>query len=64
MIYGIMAVLILMGIIFYLDYRIIKLEQYIADFNIKIDLLIYDYIKRNKKKVEKISRKEFDELFK
>lgn len=64
MIYGIIAVLILAGIILYLDYRIIKLEAQVKDQCIKVDLLVYDFIKRNKKKVEKIDRKAIDELFK
>lgn len=66
MIYGIVAVLIFSGILIYLDYRVTKLENHYKDHCLKIDLLIMDYLKRNKKKITgvKIDKDAIDGLFK
>lgn len=66
MISGIIAVIIFAGIIFYLDYRICKIEKQINDVSVKTELLIYDFIKRNKKNIKKVNvtKEEFNELFK
>ena len=67
MIYGVISVLIFVGIIVYLDYRIAKLERNFKQFDVVSHLLIYDYLKRNKKKVKGIKIEgnvNIDELFK
>lgn len=53
-------------IVFYYDYKIHKLENEVNNQKTLIDLLIYDYLKRNKKNIKttKIDRDAIDELFK
>lgn len=66
MIYGVIAVLVFSGIILYLDYRICKLERQVNKQKVMNDLLIYDFLKRNKKNIKgiKIDKEMVDELFK
>lgn len=66
MMYGVIAVLVFAGIIFYLDYRICKLERKVNEQKVMNDLLIYDFLKRNKKNIKgiKIDKEMVDELFK
>lgn len=66
MIYGVIAILVFAGIILYLDYRICKLERKVQDQKVISDLLIYDFLKRNKKNIKgiKIDKDAIDELFK
>lgn len=53
-------------IVFYFDYKIRKLENEINNQKILISMLIYDYLKRNKKNIKttKINKDVIDELFK
>ena len=66
MVYGVIALLIFTGIILYLDYRICKLERQVHEQKVMNDLLIYDFLKRNKKNIKgiKIDKDAIDELFK
>ena len=66
MVYGVIAILIFAGIILYLDYRICKLERKVHEQNVMNGLLIYDFLKRNKKNIKgnKINKDALDELFK
>ena len=66
MVYGVIAVFISTGIILYLDYRICKLERKVNEQKVMNDLLIYDFLKRNKKNIKgiKIDKDAIDELFK
>ena len=66
MVYGVIAILVYAGIILYLDYRICKLERKINEQKVMNDLLIYDFLKRNKKNIKgiKIDKDALDELFK
>lgn len=66
MVYGVIALLIFTGIILYLDYRICKLERQVQEQKVMNDLLIYDFLKRNKKNIKgiKIDKDAIDELFK
>lgn len=66
MIYGVIAIVVFTGIILYLDYRICKLERKINELKVMNDLLIYDFLKRNKKNIKgiKIDKDAIDELFK
>lgn len=66
MIYGVIAILVFTGIILYLDYRICKLERKVHRQKVMNDLLIYDFLKRNKKNIKgiKIDKGAIDELFK
>ena len=66
MFYGVIAILIFAGIILYLDYRICKLERKVHEQKVINDLLIYDFLKRNKKNIKgiKIDKDALDELFK
>lgn len=66
MIYGVIAILVFAGIILYLDYRICKLERKVKDQEVLNNLLIYDFLKHNKKNIKgiKIDKDAIDELFK
>lgn len=66
MIYGVLSILLFSGILLYLEYRIYKLENKVQDQKVIIDLLIYDFLKRNKKNIKsvKIDKDAIDELFK
>ena len=66
MIYGVLSILLFSGILLYLEYRICKLENKVQDQKVIIDLLIYDFLKRNKKNIKsiKIDKDAIDELFK
>lgn len=66
MIYGVIAILVFAGIILYLDYRICKLERKVNEQKVMNDLLIYDFLKRNKKNIKgiKIDKDALNELFK
>lgn len=66
MIYGILSVLIFVSILIYLEYRVCKLEQNVKQLKVINDLLIYDFLKRNKKNIKeiKIDKDVTDELFK
>lgn len=67
MIYGILSILTFAGILIWMEYRITKLERVVNQVNISVHLLIYDYLKRNKKKVKGIKVEgniNIDELFK
>ena len=67
MIYGILSILILAGILVWMEYRITKLERMVNQVDTITNLLIYDYLKRNKKKVKGIKVEgnvNIDELFK
>lgn len=66
MVYGVIAILVFAGIILYLDYRICKLERKINEQKVMNDLLIYDFLKRNKKNIKgiKIDKDALNELFK
>lgn len=66
MVYGVIALLIFTGIILYLDYRICKLERQVQEQKVMNDLLIYDFLKRNRKNIKgiKIDKDAIDELFK
>ena len=66
MIYGVLSILLFSGILIYLEYRIYKLENKVQDQKVIIDLLIYDFLKRNKKNIKsvKIDKDAIDELFK
>lgn len=66
MIYGVIAILVFAGIILYLDYRICKLARKVHEQKVMNDLLIYDFLKRNKKNIKsvKIDKDAIDELFK
>lgn len=66
MIYGVLSILLFSGILLYLEYRIYKLENKVQDQKVIIDLLIYDFLKRNKKNIKsvKIDKDTIDELFK
>lgn len=66
MIYGVLSILLFSGILLYLEYRICKLENKVRDQKVIIDLLIYDFLKRNKKNIKsiKIDKDAIDELFK
>lgn len=64
--YGVLSILLFSGILLYLEYRIYKLENKVQDQKVIIDLLIYDFLKRNKKNIKsiKIDKDAIDELFK
>lgn len=66
MIYGVIAILVFAGIILYLDYRICKLERKVKNHEVLNNLLIYDFLKHNKKNIKgiKIDKEAIDELFK
>lgn len=66
MVYGVIAVFISAAIILYLDYRICKLERKVNEQKVMNDLLIYDFLKRNKKNIKgiKIDKDALNELFK
>lgn len=66
MVYGVISIIIFTGIILYLDYRICKLERKVHEQKVMNDLLIYDFLKRNKKNIKgiKIDKEIVDELFK
>lgn len=66
MIYGVIAILVFTGIILYLDYRICKLERKVKNQEVLNNLLIYDFLKHNKKNIKgiKIDKDAIDELFK
>ena len=66
MVYGVIAILVFTGIILYLDYRICKLERKINEQKVMNDLLIYDFLKRNKKNIKgiKIDKDALNDLFK
>lgn len=66
MVYGVIAIIVFAGIILYLDYRICRLERKIQEQKVMNDLLIYDFLKRNKKNIKgiKIDKDALDELFK
>ena len=66
MIYGILSILTFAGILIYLEYRVCKLEQNVKELKVVNDLLIYDFIKRNKKNIKgiKLDKDAIDELFK
>lgn len=66
MVYGVIAILVFAGIILYLDYRICKLERKVNEQKVMNDLLIYDFLKRNKKNIKgiKIDKDALNELFK
>ena len=66
MVYGVIAILIFAGIILYLHYRICKLERKVHKQKVIFDVLIYDFLKRNKKNIKgiKIDEDALDELFK
>lgn len=66
MIYGVIAILVFAGIILHLDYRICKLEKKIQNQEVINNLLIYDFLKHNKKNIKgiKIDKDAIDELFK
>ena len=66
MIYGVLSILLFSGILLYLEYRIYKLENKVQNQKVIIDLLIYDFLKRNKKNIKsvKIDKDAIDELFK
>ena len=66
MVYVVISVFISAGIILYLDYRICKLERKVQEQKVMNDLLIYDFLKRNKKNIKgiKIDKDAIDELFK
>ena len=66
MVYDVIAILIFAGIILYLDYRIRKLERKVHEQKVMNGLLIYDFLKRNKKNIKgiKIDKDALDELFK
>lgn len=66
MIYGVLSILLFSGILLYLEYRICKLQNKVQDQKVIIDLLIYDFLKRNKKNIKsvKIDKDAIDELFK
>ena len=67
MIYGILSILIFAGILLSMEYRITKLERIVNQVDIITHILIYDYLKRNKKKVKGIKVEgnvNIDELFK
>ena len=50
------------------EIRILKIEKHVNDHCMKIDMLLYEYLKRNKKKIKsiKIGGKDvkIDEIFK
>lgn len=64
--YGVLSILLFSGILLYLEYRICKLQNKVQDQKVIIDLLIYDFLKRNKKNIKsvKIDKDAIDELFK
>ena len=66
MVYGVIAILIFAGIILYLDYRICKLERKVHEQKVMNGLLIYDFLKHNKKNIKgiKIDKDALDEIFK
>lgn len=66
MVYGVIAILVFAGIILYLDYRICKLERKVNEQKVMNDLLIYDFLKRNKKNIKgiKIDKDALNDLFK
>lgn len=65
MIYGIISILLFSGILLSLEYRICKLERKVNEQKVMNDLLIYDFLKRNKNiKSVKIDKDAIDELFK
>ena len=67
MIYGILSILLFAGILLWMEYRIIKLERVVNQVDTITHLLMYDYLKRNKKKVKGIKVEgnvNIDELFK
>lgn len=66
MIYGVIAILVFTGIILYLDYRICKLERKVQDQKVIINVLLCEFLKRNKKNINtiKIDKDAIDELFK
>lgn len=66
MVYGVIAILIFAGIILYLDYRICKLERKVHKQKVIFNVLIYDFLKRNKKNIKgiKIDKDALDELSK
>lgn len=66
MMYGVIAIIIFVCIILYLDYRICKLEMKVNEQKVMNDLLIYDFLKRNKKNIKgiKINKDALNELFK
>ena len=59
MLAGIIAIIGIILIILYLDYRISCLEKHVKDHSAKVDLLMIDFLKRNK-----IKMKGLDEIFK
>lgn len=67
MIYGILSILLFASILLWMEYRITKLERMVNQVDTITHLLIYDYLKRNKKKVKGIKVEgnvNIDELFK
>lgn len=66
MVYGVISIIIFAGLLIYLDYRICKLERKVQEQKVMNDLLIYDFLKRNKKNIKgiKIDKDAIDELFK
>ena len=64
--YGVLSILLFSGILLYLEYRICKLENKVQYNKVITDLLIYDFLKRNKKNIKsvKIDKDAIDELFK
>lgn len=66
MVYGVIAIIVFASIILYLDYRICKLERKVHEQKVMNDLLIYDFLKRNKKNIKgiKIDKDAIVELFK
>lgn len=66
MIYGVLSILLFAGILVWMEYRITKLERMVNQIDTVTHLLIYDYLKRNKKNIKsiKIDKDAINELFK